>query len=704
MDEDRISDGAIGLVVHKRRPQGSLADITGDGDAAARAEALLARLEHTADFAARARLLVEIAITLRDGLGDSVQAIDALLEAWRNDPTNDDILDHLEPLVRTENRWTELLEQTRTLAGAERDHRRALAYNEAMVRWLTRDAPDAELARLQAAISREHGDFKREIDELDLAVLSTRRKDDRVRIHLILASRYLEERTLNRIQAKKQYEQAHRLFPHMMDPLRGLELLATAEGDLVALADVLRRQADADVEESERIAILLRLAKLEETEFRRPELAARTLERVVARAPRFDGVLDDLERCYRAARMWPELLAVLERAAIGDADAETRGARLKRLGDVLESKLGDVRAALATYQRLAGLMPEDETVVSELARLAEKVSDVTLAVNCRERLAELAKEPAMRARHNLIAGQLMTPIDAVAARRYFERAVQADPTNASAWNALLWDARADSDPSRAARYLEERATATETPRARATCFVELAELRAKMGDAVAERQAYLQAIAADPKSESAASALLEPFLAEGRHAEAEALCDVVIAAAERDKDGYRIYRARRAQAAVGFALGKPDLALRATLAAFEARREESSARADLVRAASEMRADPQVLQARDALVAIADRADGLAADVRVALAEVLALIGESDRAATLYEDVLGEQPENERALAGLSQHHAASGNKVASLALKRQMALTIADPAERLATLLETGESFAKLGEEDLAA
>jgi tetratricopeptide (TPR) repeat protein len=722
IEDDRISEHSIRLVVRKRRPADSLVDVSAYGDAATRAEALLERLDQTTDPSARARLLVEIAVTLRDGLGDRAQAVDALLEAWRVDPTNDDILDHLEPLVRSEERWKELLEQTRAHVIVERDPRRALAYNEAMVRWLINDVPDANLARqwvervraldpthalvhfMQAAVAREHGDYKREIDELDLAVLSTRRKDERCRLHLILASRYLEERTLNRVEAKKHFEQAHKLFPLKMDPLRGLEQIAIAEGDKVALANVLRRQADADVEESERIEILLRLAKLEEDDFRRPELAARTLERIVARAPTYHAVLDDLERCYRAARMWPELLGVLERAAIQDADPERRAGRLKRLGDVLESKLGDIRAALETYRRLAGLLPDDQTVLSELARLAEKVGDVTLAVQCRERLSEIVEEPAMRARHNLIAGQLLTPIDPLSARRYFERAVAADPSNASAWNALLWDARAENDQARVARYLEERAAGAETPRARATAFAELAEHRAKMGDREGERTAWEQAIAADPTNESAASALLPIYLAEKRFGLAESLVGVVIAAAERDKDGYRLYQARRAQTAIAFALGKPDLALTAALAAFESRREEDGARRDLIRAASDMRADPGVLKARDSLIAIADHADGLSIESRVLLAEVLSLIGESDRAVTLYDDVLSEQPGNERALAGLSQHHAASGNKVAALSLKRQMAEALADPSERLAKLLETGEAFVKIGQDDLAA
>lgn len=693
-----------------------------ENDDATRVETLLNRLETIEDPGARSRILVEIAITVRDGLEDPEQALEALLEAWKTDPRNEDILDNLEPLIRSQNRWRELLELTRTLAGSERVPQRSIAYHEAMVRWLTRDAPDPALARqwverikvidathalvhfMQAALSREHGDFKREVDELDLAVLSTRRKDERVSIHLLLASRYLDERTYNKVEAKKQYEWAHKLFPQMMDPLRGLEQIAVADSDNIALESVLRRQADADVDEQERTSILLRLAKLQELEFRRPELAAKTLERIVARSAKYDFLFDDLERCYRASRQWPELLAVLERAAISDEDASTRAARLKRLGEVLESKMGDVRSALNTYQRLAGLMPDDITVVSELARLAEKTSDITLAVNCRERLAELVTDPIQRGRHNQIAGQLMTPLDAGAARRYFERAVASDPTNQPAWNALLWDARTENDTDRAAQYLEQKASAMETPRARAMAFVELAEMRAKMGDAPGSMTAYEQAIQSDPTNEAAANALLDPWLADGRYEEAEALCPVIIAAGERDRDGYRVYTVRRSQTQIAFMLQKPDLALEASIAAFKARPEEDEAREALVRAASLMRADPIVLKARDGLVTIAERPDGLDPEVRVMLAETLASMNEGERAATLYDDVLVEVPDHERALAGLSQHHAASGNKVAALSLKRQRAMALPDSKERLSTLLEVAESFAKMNEEALAA
>ena len=689
--------------------------------AAAEVEVLLERLESTGDPAQRAVLLRAVGTVLRDDLGDAGQALDALLEAWANDPT-DEILDAMEPLLRSQERFPEALERTRTLTTTVEDGKRALLYMEAIVRWLTRELPDPELARqwvdrirvvdsthalvhvVQAAVSREHGDLRRELDELDLAALSFRRKDDRARMHLLMASRYREERTRNLAEAKKHYENASRLFPKMTEPLVGLESLANEEKDPNALAEVLRRQAEADVSEDERVQILLRLAKVEEDDFRRPELAAMTLQRVVELDPDWPGVLDALERCYRSARQWPELAGVLERAAIADTDVRIRAERFKRLGEVMESKLGDVKAALETYQRLAGLFPDDETVVGELARLAEKTSDVELAIRCRERLSELVADPIARARQHVLAAQLLTPIDPQEARRHYEKAVAADPANATAWNALLWDARSADDVARTARYLEERATKTELPRARAAAFVELAELRTKLGDDGGAREAYEQAALADPNNESAAIQVINPLLAEGRYAEAEPLCDVVLAGGERDKDYDRVFAVRRAQTEIALALGKPDRALAAAIAAFDIRRDDPSAREALVAAASDLRADPQVITAKEHLLAVADEPDDLPAETRTALADVLVLIGEGDRAASLYDEVLSQRGDDQRALAGLAQHHAASGNRVAALALRRQLARGVEDPEERYAALIEVAEAFVTKAKDDVLA
>jgi tetratricopeptide (TPR) repeat protein len=691
--------------------------------AEAQIEALLGKLEETTDARERAKLLVDVALGLRDDLGDSAQALEALIEAFAADPTYEPILDHLEPLARAQDRWVEVLATVQKLVTTDRDRARATVYAETMVRWYTREVPNPDAARawvesvrkldsthalvhmMQAAVSREHGDLKRELDELDLAVLSTRRADDRARIHLLMAQRFGEDRTKNPAQAKKHYAAAHKLFPRTMEPLLGLERLALGDGDKLALADVLRKQADAEISDPERVAILLRLARLEEQEFKKPDLAAKTLERVVALAEDTTEAFDALERCYQAARAWPELSRVLELGAAEATDPALRSARLKRLGDVLESKLGDVRSALATYERLAQILPDDETVLGELARLAEKVGDVPLAVRSREKLALLAREPAQAARMYVIAGQLLLPTDGAAARRQFERATAVDPSSQAAWSALLWDARAEGDHARAGRYLEERARRTELPRARAAAFVELAEHRAKLGDPKGARDAFERAAEADANNEAAASALVDALVAEGRFAEADALVDVAVAAAERDKDTDRVFSLRRAQAVAAQAVGRPDRALAAARAAHEARPESIEASEAFIDAAFAMRADPLVLSAREPLTFLADRPDGLSVAARVLLADVLIVTGDADRAACLYDDVLAEAPENEGALAGLAQHHVAQGNPVAALSLKRQRARGEPDEAARFAAFVAIGDDFAgKAGDDALAA
>jgi len=195
------------------------------------------------------------------------------------------------------------------------------------------------------------------------------------------------------------------------------------------------------------------------------------------------------------------------------------------------------------------------------------------------------------------------------------------------------------------------------------------------------------------------------FVQEGRYAQADQLVDVAITSAERDKDFERLFALLRAKAAASKAMESPDRVLAATRAAHELRPDSLEASEAFIDAAFDMRADPQILSARDALTQLADRSEGITADGRAKLADVLVLTGDADRAACLYDDVLAEDPENERALAGLAQHHVAQGNPVAALSLKRQLARNIADDDERFQTLLEVAEQFqTKAQSDDLAA
>jgi tetratricopeptide (TPR) repeat protein len=696
------------------------------GEVAARVENSMQILERTDDAGEHARILIQISLDLRDGLRDPVQALDALIEAWRFDPTNPEILDHLEPLARAQNRWHEIFEVTRTRIAQEHYAERDVAYSEAMVRWLTREVPVRDhalqyLERIraldsthwmvhlfQAAKYEEHGDYKRELEELDRAVLSAKRPDDRARIHIMMAKRYGEERTKNAAAAKKHYWAAHRLEPQTMDPLRGLEAIYEKEGDRPALADVLEREIDAIDDQDERVAILLRLAEMYEKQFLKLDLAAEKLEQAFALDPNRMEALTALERCYTATRNWGELVRILEGAVVLVDDPQDRAERLIALAEIFESKIGDLPGAVSAYERLGRLIPDDETLVGELARLNEKMGDWQGAALHRSRLASLSTDPLTKARMHIMAAQLLLPHDPLAARTHFDNAVRYDPSNAGAWNALIEGTRATGDMARVAAQLEERAIRTEAPRAKAQVYVDLGAVRQSLGDEDGAIAAWEWAISADPNNEGAARALLDVYIAGGRWEEAAPLCDRVVYAAHRDNDTQLLFTARRHACTIAMQLGLPERALTMALDAFDLYPDDPDIKQTVVECSWTMRADPLVFHAIDALCFIAESADatgGIDLDTRTLLGEVLALVGERERAITIFEDVLQEVPDNQAALSGLAGLRAAGGESIAAWSLKRQLAETVADEEERFQMLLETAEGFAtNAARPDLAA
>lgn len=693
------------------------------GAARAQVDALLNVLEHTADAGERAELLVEIAAKIKEGLRDEDQALDALLQAWRVDPTCPTILDALEPLARSQNRWAEIFEVTRELVVAEQVPARSLAYAEAMVRWLTREVPTPDVALhylervrhfdsthwlvhlFQAAKYGERGDTKREIECLDRAVLSAKRADDRARIHLMMAARYAEDRTKNSALAKKHLLAANALTPDSMEALRGLEKVHAAEGDVPSLVEVLEKQVESSKDDPERVRILLRLADTYEKQLLKPDLAVTKLEMAFALDPDGKEALLALERCYTAMRSWEDLVRVLEAAVVLVEDPQERAERLIALAEIFESRLKDLGGAVQAYERLDRLLPEDETLVGELARLTEKMGDWEAAVKYRVKLAALTPDAATRARMHAQAGQLLLPHDRVAAREQFERAVTFDPQNAPAWNALLGEARASGNPERVAELLEERADATEAPRARSQIYAELGGVRFDLGDDERAVAAWEAALAADPNNEEAARALLDRYVAAGRYEEAAPVCDVVMYASERDADLDRLFVARLQACLIALQLDRSERALDLVMGAYDLRPTSTEARRALVQCAWTLRAAPNVLDATEPLAAIADDPEGLTVEERAQLGEVLALSGERDRAVHVFEGVLADQPENPAALAGLSALKAARGESIAAWTLKRQLAETTADSDERYFKLVEAGDGFVmKANRPDLAA
>ena len=692
----------------------------------AQVEALLTTLDQTSDRSERARILIEVATHLRDGLRDATQALDALIEAWQADPTCAKVLDHLEPLARTQSRWPEILELTRTLITSENDPSRALAYAEAMVGWLTREVPMPELALhylervrvldsthwlvhlFQAAQYEARGDVKGELEELDRAVLSAKRAADRARVHILMANRHRDAQSPNSTEVKRHFLAAHALEPNSREALFGLEQVYLRAHDLPALVDVLEKQVDASESEEEQVTLLLRLAAIYEKQLLKPELAAERLERAFALDPTQEEALNSLERCYTTTRRWEDLVRVLEGAVVLVDDPQERAERLIALAEIFESKVGDLQGAVTAYERLEALLPDDETLVSELARLNEKMGNWEAAVRHRTKLADLSADAKTRARMHVMAGNLLLSHDRESARVHFDRALTFDPSNTSAWNALLADAREAGDMTRVATYLEERAASTEGPRAKAHIWAELGSVRNGLNDQDGALTAWEAAIASDSTNEIAARGLLELYVKSERWRDAAALCELVLGAAERDGNAERLFVAIRHACVVAVHTGRPERALTLALRTFQLHPDVTDVRRSLVECAWVLRADPLVLDAVEAIGVIAGTPsylETLAPSTRAQLGEVLALTGDRDRAIAIFQGLLAEEPDNAAALRGLSGLLAARGESMGAWTLKRQLAETITEDEERFQMLLDTADGFkVKANRPDVAA
>ncbi|MDB4996348.1 MAG: hypothetical protein JWM74_3780, partial [Myxococcaceae bacterium] len=280
--------------------------------------------------------------------------------------------------------------------------------------------------------------------------------------------------------------------------------------------------------------------------------------------------------------------------------------------------------------------------------------------------------------------------------------------NAAAWNTLITDARLAGDLERVAYYLDERAAATDAPRAQSQIQAELGEVRRALGDEAGALEAWEAAISADPNNESAARALVDIYVASRRWNEASALCDLVLYAADRDGDFDRLFAARRQACLIAVELDRPERALTMAIGAVRLRPDQQEVRQTLVECAWALRADPLVFDAAEAIVQVADApaaVKALAPESRAKLGEVLAFTSERDRAVAIFEDVLAERPDNQRALGGLSGLRAARGESLSAWTLKRQLAETLDDAQDRYAMLLETADGFeTKAMRPDLAA
>jgi tetratricopeptide (TPR) repeat protein len=334
----------------------------------------------------RAALLFEKGTLLEERLSREEDASAAFRQCLRLEPRNLTLLTQLEALFAARNDHASLVEVYRLLSTsvetpALRAHYLAsagLVLEERLKR------PDLAATCFREAFT---------VDRTDLLLLNALK---RVAVREGRAEELLEVLTAEAevlgpqgapawLQLCKMYERLGRkeealaalLDARRVSPTEPLVLSALANifetrQRFEELADVLLAWVGCINDESELVAINLRLAALYEEELKLDANAITRYQAILARIPGHSAALAGLGKLYYRTKNWEGLVSVFDAESAAAQDPKEKAARLFKAAEVLEERLGRQEEAIQRYNSCLQLQPGYLPAQKALTRLYER--------------------------------------------------------------------------------------------------------------------------------------------------------------------------------------------------------------------------------------------------------------------------------------------------------------------------------------------
>ncbi len=307
--------------------------------------------------------------------------------------------------------------------------------------------------------------------------------------------------------------------PQNLAALRGIEPLYEKRERWQDLPRVLEAQLEAVRTEKERISILLKLARLFEVEFVKPERAAARLEQVLDIDPNHLEALTGLSRIYRTLQRWDDVISTYERHVSATPERADKIAIYKALGDIYAKEIKDYGRAIDTYSNVTNLDEGNIEALEALARLFEKTEDHSSAIDCLERLSKLTREPAQRVDLHYRIGRVLEDKlgDRSAAVTHYEQAIDVDPTHLPSLEAMRKVHMDNGNWLAASRVLVKEIEHQQNPRVLTRLNTELGRLYREQLDEHARSIACFEAaLKHDDTNEEAAFPLVDDYIAQQR--------------------------------------------------------------------------------------------------------------------------------------------------------------------------------------------
>jgi tetratricopeptide (TPR) repeat protein len=425
---------------------------TANGAWASAADALGAALEAAEDLpaATRTELWVRLAEWRRDKLSDSAKAEDAFAKALAIDPESVEVLRALEDIRRAPGRERELVHTLRTRARLETDLETKRALLREAKTLAEGPVGDRELAEsmLRDLIAEDEGDVWA-LEEL--AKIRGAVGDDGEVVTLLLrraelvsdgaqalelrhqAARVLVDKLKDTARAMSLYEEILDAEPSDAGAARALRDLYAGAGKYKELAKLLARLIDVAASADERSRLRLELARIQSDRFKAPDDAVETLRAILDEEPGHPEAVLTLSQLYEQTGRDAELAELLKAQLDGARDRGDPSAELNllvRLGEVEEGRLGDVGAALATFEQVLERDGSHRGALEAVARIGEKRAEWERASSALTKLVDLSSDADGVPWALKLAEAREKLGDAEGAETALQRGLKLDPANA----------------------------------------------------------------------------------------------------------------------------------------------------------------------------------------------------------------------------------------------------------------------------------
>lgn len=201
----------------------------------------------------------------------------------------------------------------------------------------------------------------------------------------------LEEKLDKLDDAIAAYQEVLTLSPSYFPALRALSRIYRAQKSWESLVEVLRAEAAARTDSSEKANTLFRVAALWEDELRRADLAIESYQSALALVPYHGPAFRALERLYAAAGSWKELAALLERELNLSKDPDAQSAAYEKLAALCVDRFQDAARAELCYEAILAHQPNHVGALKGLEIL--RAGDRQKRAEVRARLAGLVVDP-----------------------------------------------------------------------------------------------------------------------------------------------------------------------------------------------------------------------------------------------------------------------------------------------------------------------